>query len=459
MSVNIKIHRSTDQIGGVVTEIYTENTHIFIDFGAELPGSEGKFTDDEMVQMIRKAECDGILFTHHHGDHIGLLKEIPQKDIRNHPIRLALGETARQIMINIHKTLAGSPSVPTEQVGHKEILHILEDDSRWEDLHDGDAFYLGDFKIMPIRADHSSYDSFLFLIEAQGFCILHTGDFRTHGRLGKRFFRRLSNCLKGKQVNVLLMEGTMMSRLSEKMITEEELEHRAYEVLKKEQNRYAFLVCSSTNVESLASFHNAALRLGRPFIVNHYVYEQLLLYRETAGKENTKLSFWKAYPFENMDVYNKKLGMTQPEYMKKHGFVMMVGANESYTRRMEYFRQENPQNDPLLIYSMWSGYLDEKGDAYNPKLKALYDRWPRHLQLHTSGHAYREDIEEMIRLVHPTDAIIPIHTEEKEKFCHLAIGELQELVHPLSDGGVFYHYGNDVLNINKILQGGDLRAI
>lgn len=146
-------------------------------------------------------------------------------------------------------------------------------------------------------------------------------------------------------------------------------------------------------------------------------------------------------------------------FMKKHGFVMMVGANESYTRRMEYFRQENPQNDPLLIYSMWSGYLDEKGDAYNPKLKALYDRWPRHLQLHTSGHAYREDIEEMIRLVHPTDAIIPIHTEEKEKFCHLAIGELQELVHPLSDGGVFYHYGNDVLNINKILQGGDLWAI
>ena len=221
-----------------------------------------------------------------------------------------------------------------------------------------------------------------------------------------------------------------MSRLSEKALCEEELERRAYEELSKSQNRYAFLICSSTNVESLASFHNAALRLRRPFIVNHYVYEQLRLYRETAGVENPKLSFWKAYPFEKMNKYNKKLGMTQPEFMKENGFVMLVGTSDAYTERMEYFRQENP----LMIYSMWNGYLNEQGDAYQPKLKALYDRWTRHLELHTSGHAYLEDIEEMIRLVHPTDAIIPIHTQERERFCHLAIGELNKLVCPLADG-------------------------
>lgn len=453
MSVGIKIHRGTNQIGGTVTEIYTENTHIFIDFGTELPGSEGDFRDSDMVQMIQKAECDGVLFTHHHGDHIGLLKEIPQKDIRNRPIRLGLGETARKILRNIHKTLAGNPSLPTDQrAEHEQILQILQDNSRWQDLRDGETFYLGDFKITPVRADHSAYDSFLFLIETPDTCILHTGDFRTHGRLGKDFFKRLSKHLEGKQVNVLLTEGTMMSRLSEKALREEELERRAYEELKKPENRYAFLICSSTNVESLASFHNAALRLGRPFIVNHYVYEQLRLYRETAGVENPKLSFWKAYPFEKMDEYNKKLGMTQPEFMKKNGFIMLVGTSDAYTRRMEYFRQENPENDPLMIYSMWNGYLDEKGDAYQPKLKALYDRWPRHLELHTSGHAYREDIEEMIRLVHPRDAIIPIHTQEKEKFCHLAIGGLNELVCPLSDGGSYCKHGGSIEEIIRKMQ-------
>lgn len=449
MSVRIKIHRGTNQIGGAVTEIYTENTHIFIDFGTELPGAGGDFTDSDMVRMIQKAECDGVLFTHHHGDHIGLLKEIPQKDIRNRRIRLGLGETARKILTNIHKTLAGNPSMSAEQQEeHGHILHILQDNSRWQDLRDGETFYVGDFKITPVRVDHSAYDSFLFLIETPETCILHTGDFRTHGRLGKDFFHRLSIYLEGKQVNVLLTEGTMMSRLSEKALQEEELERRAYEELKKPQNRYAFLICSSTNVESLASFHNAALRLGRPFIVNHYVYEQLRLYRETAGIENPKLSFWKAYPFEKMERYNEKLGMTQPEFMKKNGFIMLVGTSDAYTKRMEYFRQENPENDPLMIYSMWNGYLDEKGDAYQPKLKALYDRWPRHLKLHTSGHAYREDIEEMIRLVHPLDAIIPIHTQEKEKFCHLAIGGLNKLVCPLSDGGSYYKHGGVIIGDN-----------
>lgn len=34
--VNIKVHRGTSQIGGTITEIYTENSHIFIDFGSEL---------------------------------------------------------------------------------------------------------------------------------------------------------------------------------------------------------------------------------------------------------------------------------------------------------------------------------------------------------------------------------------------------------------------------------------
>lgn len=442
-AIMINIHRGTNQIGGTVTEIYTENTHLFIDFGTELSVSEEDSTDKNMVKMIQEAECDGVLFTHYHGDHIGLLGEIPQKDIRGKKIQLGLGQVSRKILINIHQTLAEIPGDLTEEKSkHKHILNILQDEERWENLHDGKTFEIGDFKITPVRVDHSAYDAFLFILEVQGRCIVHTGDFRTHGRLGKDLFKRLSKYLAGKQVDVLLTEGTMMSRLSEKTLSEEELEERAYKELKKPENRYAFLICSSTNVESLASFHNAALRLGRPFIVNHYVYEQLKLYRETAGLENRNLSFWKAYSFEGMNEYNEKLGMTQPEYMKKNGFVMLVKETKGYEKRTEYFRQENP----LLIYSMWNGYLDENSEAYKPELKAFYDKWPRHLNLHTSGHACREDIEEMIRLVNPKEAIIPIHTKEKEKFNQLAIGELKERVCPLEDGQLFGIFGTQLMD-------------
>ena len=424
MAVTIKIHRGTDQIGGTITEIFTENTHIFIDFGAELSVSEEESTDADMIKMIQNSKCDAVLFTHHHGDHFGLFGEIPGN------VKLGLGKTARGLMHNIYETLSQNKSDTEENRNEvKRLLDILCDNDRWIDICDKKAFSVGDFTITPIRVDHSAYDAFMFVIEAEGKRIVHTGDFRTHGRLGKGTFKRLSEYFNGKPVDVLITEGTMMSRLSEKVMTEDEMEKKALEILK--ENKHAFLICSSTNLESLASFHYAALKCGRPMIVNRYVYKQLLLYRKTAGKENWKMEFWKAYPFENMYVTNPKLdgGMTQPEYMKKHGFVMLVGASDSYTKRMEYFRDE----DPLLIYSMWGGYLDKENPAFNQKLFDVYNKW-RNIRLHTSGHACKEDIEQMIRCVKPSRAIIPIHTEKKELFSELDISEFAKLVKPLSDG-------------------------
>ena len=115
-------------------------------------------------------------------------------------------------------------------------------------------------------------------VEAEGKTVVHTGDFRSHGRLGKDFFQKVEKALEGKTVDVLVIEGTMLSRPEYKALTEEELQRRASDVLKKPENKWAFLLCSSTNVESLASFANAAMYLGRAFYVNRYVYEQILLY-------------------------------------------------------------------------------------------------------------------------------------------------------------------------------------
>ena len=422
MAVAIKIHRGTDQIGGTITEIFTDNTHFFIDFGAELSVSEEGSTDADMVKMIRNSKCDAVLFTHHHGDHFGLFGEIPDN------AKLGLGETARGLMCNIYETLSGKKDTEENRQEAKRHLDILRDNDRWIDICDKKAFSVGDFTITPIRVDHSAYDAFMFVIEAEEKCIVHTGDFRTHGRLGKDTFKRLSEYFNGRSVDMLITEGTMMNRLSEKVMTEDEMEKKALEILK--DNKYAFLICSSTNLETLAGFHYAALKCGRPLIVNRYD-KQLLLYRETAGKENRKMEFRKAYPFENMYVTNPKLdgGMTQPEYMKKRGFVMLAGASDSYTKRMEYFRNE----DPLLIYSMWGGYLDKDNPAFDQKLFDLYSKW-RHIRLHTSGHARREDLEDMIKCVKPSRAIIPVHTERKERFFELDINGFADLVKPLSDG-------------------------
>ncbi len=435
--IKIKIHRGTDMIGGSITEIYTENTHLFIDFGSELNPDPNKSTDSKMIEMINKSECDAVLFSHYHGDHIGLMGSIPETDIRGRKIMLGMGLEARKVLIRIHKTLSSDFGGSNNNAGeHIKLLELLKNRSRWIDFFNKQTFTLGDFTITTVRVDHSAFDAYMFIIQAEGKTIVHTGDYRTHGRMGERLFPDLKEVLDtvmdGKQPDILITEGTMLERTTEKVMTEVELETEAERILSLPENKYAFLLCSSTNVESLASFCNAAKSLDRPFIVNSYVFSQIKAYRKAAAKEKLEgFEFRKVYAFENMDTPNERLGgLTQPEYMKKHGFVMMVGTTDSYIPRMEYFRD----GDPLLIYSMWHGYIDKKNhpDTYNEAYGKLYESW-RHIGLHTSGHATVEDIEKMISVV-GAKKIIPIHTTKKNDFEGLNTGN--SAIEILNDGDV-----------------------
>lgn len=432
MGLTIKLHRGSNSIGGTITEIYTDTTHIFVDFGMELNPEPELSTDGKMIEMIQKAECDAVLFSHYHGDHIGLMSSVPETDIRGKNILLGLGDVSRRVLINIHKAL-DSDFAKNERKEHQKMLALLQNESRWIIYENKNTFEIGDIKITPLRIDHSAYDAYMFVIESGDKCVVHTGDYRMHGRLGDKLFNQVKEYLKDKNVDILITEGTMMERRDEKVITEEEMEREIIETLEKPENKWAFLLCSSTNVESLASFHNAALKLHRPFIVNYYVYEQINLYRETAGKEDKRFLFQKAYPFENMAKQNERLGgLTQPEYMRENGFVMLVGKTEGYKKRMEYFRDL----DPLLFYSMWEGYVDEKKypDTYDEAYGRLVKEW-RCDKSHTSGHAPAGDIKRMIEAVKPKAGVIPIHTTRQQDFNDLDLDGVKII--PLNDGEIY----------------------
>lgn len=78
------------------------------------------------------------------------------------------------------------------------------------------------WKITPFCIDHSAVDSYLFLIEADGKRILYTGDFRLHGVRGKAMGKILDRRI-GK-VDVVVTEGTTVSRMDSKNVTEWDLQ-------------------------------------------------------------------------------------------------------------------------------------------------------------------------------------------------------------------------------------------
>ena len=80
--------------------------------------------------------------------------------------------------------------------------------------------------------------------------------------------------------------------------------------------------------------------------------------------------------------------------------------------------------DGLLIYSFWSGYKnDEKMKAFLSECKAMGLKIEA---LHTSGHADENAVRKLIDTVNP-DVIIPVHTENAERFKEIAPEILVEI--------------------------------
>ena len=84
----------------------------------------------------------------------------------------------------------------------------------------------------------------------------------------------------------------------------------------------------------------------------------------------------------------------------------------------------NLYNDeqPWLIYSMWSGYAEENKDYTNQDIlnirklfgTRIYDG-VKH-QVHTSGHADIKTLYELCKAVNPSIGVIPIHKDADTKY-------------------------------------------
>lgn len=387
--MNLVVHRGTHQIGGCVTELRTSTTRIVIDMGSPLPAPEGTALEATLSLSGVTAPgkpCDGVFFTHNHGDHMGqigcILPEVP----------LFLGETARDVALTLYHRLAGHDAADCAP-----ILAALE---RAKTFHPGVPLTLGDLRITPLLVDHSAFDAYMFLIEGDGLRILHTGDFRNHGPRGKALYPVLRRYVG--QVDWLICEDTTLSRASLPVMTEGELGRRAQAIIQKRQ--HVFVLCSSTNIDRIAVFtHSTPHR--RPVVCDGYQKEIL---NRVELRNGNKSSF---YRFDRVIPYSSRNTKLQ-NWMADHGFLMFVRANDRFRQLMESYR-----NDCMVLYSMWSGYLD--GPCANPDLTQFLDDFPV-IRLHTSGHAERETLREVCRILQPRRGIIPIHGAQPEVFRSLA---------------------------------------
>lgn len=186
------IHRGTHQIGGVATEISTSSTHILIDMGDELSLDPAFVSEPLNISGVTddNGSCDAVLFTHYHGDHTGQMLRIRSE------IPIYAGALTKDIL-----------HLSTEHGGAKNEAFYR----RIETIHTfspGKTFLIGDMKITPFCIDHSACDSYMFLIEADGKRLLHTGDFRLHGVRSKSMDKILDKLVR--KVDAIVSELSLI---------------------------------------------------------------------------------------------------------------------------------------------------------------------------------------------------------------------------------------------------------
>ena len=397
--MNITIHRGINQIGGCITEIATANTKIIIDLGSNLPGCQGEEFTKQDVERITSG-ADAVYYTHFHGDHVGLSSFVPDN------IAQYIGKGAQEVNICKYSVLA------KHDAKYERDLSVAQNMKTYEAAQRYDVGDKGEIFITPFFVDHSAFDSYMFLIEADGKRILHTGDYRGHGYLSKGLDEILGR--KAKNIDVLVTEGTMLSRQAEKAVHEITIKAEAKELLEKDDRpHYLFALCSSTDMERLASFHAACKETRAKFLCDAYQKSVLDIFTKYASPHSNLFDF----DDETTLVLGENCGFERD--LRPNGFIMPVraGSQLDFVKKMLYYFP-----DAELIYSMWEKYYNGTEEQKSQNVIDFVNLFHGNYHyLHTSGHADVKTLEKVCRITNPSIGVIPIHRDKDTCFEELSI--------------------------------------
>ena len=380
--MEIRIIKGTNQIGGCITEIISKNTRILIDFGNDLEDTKESFELDGLT--YGKSKYNAVFITHSHMDHIGLINKI-NEDI---PIYV------EEISLKIYSTTCDfcMEDNLSRKINTFKIYDVIK---------------IKDIKVTPYRVDHSSYNSCMFMIECENKKILHTGDFRLHGR---KKDETLNNLKKIGKVDLLITEGTSLSRDVLEYENEEELEKEALNYMKKYDQ--VFIKHSSANIDRTISFIKAALKTGKNYILDLFTYSLNKVINLNIKVDYKRIFVWipLRYSFKDEDFKNKYMNFDNSSCFGKR---YAMNIKSSMLDDIKKLKEKGLITNACLIYSMWPGYIEKEEKLRNfiSEIKAMGIEFK---MLHTSGHADINSMKKINEITKPDKTII-IHTENREK--------------------------------------------
>ncbi len=400
--MRICIHRGSQQIGGNCVELESGGQRLLIDLG--LPLDARANTKEYLPSVDGLDGTDpsllGILISHLHLDHSGLLSHISQS------IPIGMGPAARRIMAAAAPFLKGGGPDPAPG---------------W-DFVSGQRLDIGPFTVTPCLVDHSAYDAYALLIESGGKRLFYSGDLRAHGRKAK-LFEMLVHHPPGP-IDTLLLEGTSLGRLAEDehFITESDVENDLLRLF-KQTTGMALVYTSTQNIDRVVSIFRAAKRGGRKLIIDLYAAAVL----EAAGNPHIPQSDWEDVAL--FIPYHQRILIKNNQWfdlLKHHSdhriypeHLRGIAAKSVLLFRPQHcgdLDRGGCLQGASFIYSMWEGYQEE--EHYAAVKKWLEKNAIPDYAVHTSGHASVPDLKRLAAALDPRQ-VVPMHTRYPARYLEL----------------------------------------
>jgi ribonuclease J len=400
--MRIRMHRGSVEIGGNCVEFEADDgRRLVVDVGRPLWAGR-----DEVIELpgevagtdASAGTLRGVVISHPHLDHYGLVDQIAPD------VPVYIGREAASLL----RAAAFFSPITTAINPTGYLVH-------------GEPLEIGPFTVTPLLNDHSAFDAYSLVIEADGQRVFYTGDIRAHGRKRALFEQMLAS--PPMDVDVMLMEGTNVradpTHDDADFETEEELEGRLVDIVSDTAGVVA-LVGSAQNIDRLVTAYRAAKRTGRELVVDLYGasvpaatrasipqlgFPGLRVYVPQRQRVLVKESgeFDRVQQLGAARVYHEELAAS-PER-----FVLHVSGSVVH----ELIGRGALVPPGLVLWSMWTGYLR---DASGKRLeRRVRDAGLGFETLHTSGHASVKDLRRLVDAVRPA-TLVPIHSEATDRF-------------------------------------------
>lgn len=390
-----------EEVGKNMTILEYKNDIIIIDMGLMFPGEDMPGVDyvipDVNYLMDKKDKIRGVVITHGHLDHTGAIPYLYEKlgspQIYSAPLTIGL----------IQKRL--------EEFG-------LDKKAKLSAIQIGqDSLQLGVFKVSTFRVNHNIPDSMGLAIDTPEGMLVYTTDWKfDHTPADGRptDFSKLAE-LGGKGVLALFSDSTNVEKPGHS-ISEKEVEDVLYKIVENSKSRIIIATFSSL-ISRVQQILNAAKRnrrkvvfIGRSMIQNMEVAISLgalvipndtLIESKDLGKyaDNQLIIICTGSQGEEKSALNLIASGEHRQIRVKRGDTVVISASPI------------PGNERSVA--------DVMDNLFREGARVIYQKI---MDVHSSGHAYQEDLKLMLALIKPK-YFIPIHGERYKLVLHAQLAE------------------------------------